>query len=346
MLGLRAGAGLSPRQATHFLLLRQKKVSKEKATPSLRPLRCAPGQTCGGAVAGCAVELALLLRSAARTTTAIQFTKHARSDARATPQPPRRRRSQQGWTTEHPTAEQPHGPSLRSAQLSQRVALAPARWGRAKQWPVWKSAPPGSLLDAPGARRARGGMRVGARMLRELTHRSCPSGAPQARSEFCGAPRDRAPQVAPQRSEGVADSRVALSLVPFFRRRERKGLARRGDIPASALNPSTPPKLENELPPAPTSSARTGRRAPITIKTIAASAYSKSASSQNRSKIPFHHPFNHPLNLPTPSPNLPTSRLAKHHRNHPCASPPNALPGANPNPASRTSSLASVRQSS
>ncbi|PVY92633.1 hypothetical protein C8C95_3505 [Acidovorax sp. 99] len=165
----------------------------------------------------------------------------------------------------------------------------------------------GSLLDAPGARRARGGMRVGARMLRELTHRSCPSGAPQARSEFCGAPRDRAPQVAPPRSEGVADSRVALSLVPFFRRRERKGLARRGDIPASALNPSTPPKPENELPPAPTSSARTGRRAPITIKTIAASAYSKSASSQNRSKIPFHHPFNHPLNLPTPSPNLPRS---------------------------------------
>ena len=96
MLGFRAGAGLSPRQATHFSLLRQRKVSKRKATPSLRPLRCAPGQTCVGAVAGCAVELALLLRSAARTTTASQSTKHARSDARATPQPPRRRRSQQG----------------------------------------------------------------------------------------------------------------------------------------------------------------------------------------------------------------------------------------------------------
>ena len=50
---------MSPRRATHFLLLRQKKVSKEKAPPSLRPLRCAPGQTCVGAVAGCAVELAL-----------------------------------------------------------------------------------------------------------------------------------------------------------------------------------------------------------------------------------------------------------------------------------------------
>ncbi len=35
----------------------------------------------------------------------------------------------------------------------------------------------------------------------------------------------RAPQVAPARSGGDADSGVALSLVPFFRRRERKGLA-------------------------------------------------------------------------------------------------------------------------
>ena len=84
------------RRRSNFLLLRQKKVTKEKAPPSLRPLRFATGQTCVGAVAGCAVELALLLRSAARTATASQITKHARSDARATPQPPRRRRSQQG----------------------------------------------------------------------------------------------------------------------------------------------------------------------------------------------------------------------------------------------------------
>ena len=92
----RAGAGCSPRRARHFSLLRQRKVPKRKATPSLRPLRCATGQTCGGAVAGCAVELALLLRSAARTATASQITKHGRTGAHATPQPPRRRRSQQG----------------------------------------------------------------------------------------------------------------------------------------------------------------------------------------------------------------------------------------------------------
>jgi len=109
MLGLRAEAGLSPRRATHFSLLRQRKVSQREATPSLRPLRFATGQTCVGAVAGCAVELALLLRSAARTTTASQFTKHGRFDAHATPQPPRRRRSQQGWGSR--TSEQPNCPS-------------------------------------------------------------------------------------------------------------------------------------------------------------------------------------------------------------------------------------------
>ena len=100
-----AGAGKCARRRSNFLLLRQKKVTKEKATPSLRPLRGAKGQTCGGAAAGCAVELALLLRSAARTTTASQFTKHARCDARATPQPPRRRRSHRGWIAKQPNIQ-------------------------------------------------------------------------------------------------------------------------------------------------------------------------------------------------------------------------------------------------
>ena len=75
---------------------RQEKVTKEKATPSLRPLRFAKGQTCGGAVAGCAAELTSRLRRSVRTTAASQLTKHGRFDARATPKPPRRRRSQQG----------------------------------------------------------------------------------------------------------------------------------------------------------------------------------------------------------------------------------------------------------
>ena len=120
MPGLRAGAGICARRRTFFSCVAKKRRQK-KATPSLRPLRFATGQTCVGAVAGCAVELALLLRSAARTATASQITKHARSDARATPQPPRRRRSQQGVDSR--TSKQPHGSSLRSTQS----ALCPTR---------------------------------------------------------------------------------------------------------------------------------------------------------------------------------------------------------------------------
>ena len=91
----RTGAGMCARRRTFFSCVAKKRRQK-KATPSLRPLRFATGQTCVGAVAGCAVELALLLRSAARTATASQITKHGRTGAHATPQPPRRRRSQQG----------------------------------------------------------------------------------------------------------------------------------------------------------------------------------------------------------------------------------------------------------
>ena len=42
----------SPRRATHFLLLRQENVSKEKATRSLGPLRCATGQSAVLGVSG------------------------------------------------------------------------------------------------------------------------------------------------------------------------------------------------------------------------------------------------------------------------------------------------------
>ena len=128
-----AGAGLSPRRATHFLLLRQKKVSKEKATPSLRPLRFAKGQTCVGTVAGCAAELTALRSSSAQTAAASQFTKHGRYDAHATPQPPRRRRSHRGWIAKHPNSHsgrrcaRPGTPSvLRAAVLITQLCSGPS----------------------------------------------------------------------------------------------------------------------------------------------------------------------------------------------------------------------------
>ena len=192
----------------------------QSATPSL-----CEGATNVGAVSGCAVELALRWRAPLGQPRRVSSRGMGAPTPMLTPQPPRHRRSQQG--VGQPNIHSGHRyarPSLRSAwRLRPRDG---AERSAAKQWPVWMSLgfPSGCAWGAQGA-----GWRECRRThaLRELTHRSCLSGAPQARSEFCGAPRDRAPQVAPQRSEGVADSRVALSLVTFFRRRERKLLARR-----------------------------------------------------------------------------------------------------------------------
>ena len=51
-------AGMCARRRSHFLLFRQKKVTKEKATPLAASLRFAAGNLrCS--LAGCAVELAL-----------------------------------------------------------------------------------------------------------------------------------------------------------------------------------------------------------------------------------------------------------------------------------------------
>ena len=225
-------------RVTFFRLL-DKKVTKERATPSLRPLRFATGQTCVGAVAGCAVELAL--RCARRSDNHGESDHEACALRRACS--PRNRpaagAASRGWTAEQPTANSRTAPrafaSLGPLSRAQAPRAAQAGPSEAIARVDIRSPgfPSGCAWGAQGA-----GWHVCRRthMLRELTHRSCPRGAPQARSEFCGAPRDRAPQVAPQRSEGVADSRVALSLVTFFRRRERKLLRRRAHTPAPALN--------------------------------------------------------------------------------------------------------------
>ena len=79
-------AGICARRRTHFLLLRQKKVSKEKATLLSVSLRFATGNLrCSDA--GRAAELTARLRRFVQTTAASLITKHARFDAHAAPRP-------------------------------------------------------------------------------------------------------------------------------------------------------------------------------------------------------------------------------------------------------------------
>ena len=61
------------------------------------------------------------------------------------------------------------------------------------------------LLAAPAAGRLRGGTRVGARVLRALTRRGCPSGARSAKRVPRRTPQPPRRRFAPERSAGVAD---------------------------------------------------------------------------------------------------------------------------------------------
>ena len=92
----KGGGRVSARRPTHFLLLRQEKVSKEKATQLSATPALRYGATCVGEFAGCAVELA--------TRCALHSDNHGESvheacvscGTHATPQTPRHRRIQMG----------------------------------------------------------------------------------------------------------------------------------------------------------------------------------------------------------------------------------------------------------
>ena len=147
----------------------------------------------------------------------------------ATPMPPRNRPAagvaSRGGAPNSRTSTRAFA-SLGLAVAARSACAFGAERSAAKEWPVWMFSPQ-PLCMRRGAQWAGWHVCRRTHMLRGLARRSCLNVARKARSEFCDAPRPRAPQVAPARSAGDADSGVALSLVTFFRRRERKLLARR-----------------------------------------------------------------------------------------------------------------------
>ena len=127
-----------------------------------------------------------------------------------------------GATRKGGGAQQPHGPSLRSAWR------ASARRLRPRGLRVFNP-----LLAAPAAGCLRGGMRVGARMLRELTRRVCPNGAPQARSELCGEPRKRPAAGLPRSEAQGSQTEGRLFFGDFLLAKQKKVTAPPGEHPGS-----------------------------------------------------------------------------------------------------------------
>ena len=78
-----------------FFCFAKRKSPKKRRPPVCDPFAVRRGKPAAGRLRG-APWNSLCAARAARTATASQITKHGRFDAHATPQPPRRRRSQQG----------------------------------------------------------------------------------------------------------------------------------------------------------------------------------------------------------------------------------------------------------
>ena len=219
VLLVRVAGRVSPRRATHFLSLRRKKVSKERATlPPVTPTLRA-GATCDARSRG-------VLRNSLRACGApFGQPQQVRPQRRVScgTRPPRALRF-----------------SARAEGLGRFRAIAAlgpacathstcALRGRAQRWPVFFHP---FWLRLRGAL-AGWAMRVGARMLGQLTRRICPNGAPQARSELCGAPRKR-PAAGVPRSEAKGSQTVGrLSFGYFSLAKQRKVPRPPGRDPAS-----------------------------------------------------------------------------------------------------------------
>ena len=153
----------SPRRARYFSLLRQRKVPKRKATPSLRPQRLSYGANLGRGACGVCRRTHCALRASFRQLRQISLRKHARFDAHAHP-------------ASTPPQAQPQG--VEQPDTGHRCARPGAALRGAKRLrPSGPSAAmariAGALLAVPRSAGRGAGMRVAARMQRCLTCRSC-----------------------------------------------------------------------------------------------------------------------------------------------------------------------------
>ena len=213
-----AGAGECARRRSNFLLRRQKKVTKEKATPLSASLRCASGNLRCSRPAGS--------RSNSLRCTAL---KQSRSLIRW---PLRSSAHTEGQG--HPNSRT----SIRAIALLGLVLRAQAPGaGRSAGWVERSDDPCGcpAPVAAPAAGRLRGGTCVGARVLRELTRRGCPNGALQRAVSFAAHPATAPTQVCPFAKRRGRRLGIAFLLGTFLWRSKEKYLACRGDNPAPAL---------------------------------------------------------------------------------------------------------------
>ncbi len=216
-----AGAGECARRRSNFLLLRQKKVTKEKATPLSASLRFASGNLRCSRPAGSrsnSLRCAALKQSRALIRWPLRSSAHTEG------------RGQPNSRT-----------SIRAIALLGPVLRAQApRAGRSAGWVERSDDPCGCPppVAAPAAGRLRGGMGASAPMLRELTRCGCLNEAAAQRSEFRSAPRNRPAAGLPRSAAQGAQTWGRLLLPSFL------GDPRKEGAPPGA-HPGTRPQIRH-----------------------------------------------------------------------------------------------------
>ena len=224
------------RRRTFFLLRRQKKEGKEKATPSLRPPFALSGERGQPAMLGSGVgvdELASFFELRSNSIdelddeACVSFGTHAHPSFCAS------RRSQQGWGAGSKTAAA--FAAALGVGYALRAADAPTRSeaNRAER----SNGPFGAPNPFWTCREAQKlGWRVCRRThaLRHLARRSCLTGAPSKRErrEFFGAPQLRASQVARSEAKGHGQQ-GRLSFGYFSLAKQRTSTSAAGPRPGS-----------------------------------------------------------------------------------------------------------------
>ncbi len=224
------------RRRSGFLLLRQKKVTKERATllsatPSLRY-----GATWGARSRGAPQNS--LRADALRSNNCGESVHEAWALRR--PCPPRALRAPGAYRREPANRTSIRAIAALGPACAARGACAhemgpSAAKARAAAWlfGCW-------MFDCPTPcwlRLRRGGcgvsMGVEAPMPCELTRRGCPSGAPQAQSEFHGAPRNRPAAGSPLRNAKGSQTGGRLSFGYFSLAKQRTSTSPAGASPGS-----------------------------------------------------------------------------------------------------------------
>ena len=205
-----------------FSCLAKRKSPKRKRPHCLRPLRFATGQPAVLGFGG--VSLNSRRCASLRHTRAL-----IRQTLRSSAHP--EGLGEQNIHTGHRCAR----PRIAGASATRHALRS---LGRAKQWPVGplgcSAVPP--LLAAPAAGRLWGGTRVGARVLRALTRRGCPSGARQRKASSTAHPATAPPQVCPVAQRRGRRLGVAFLLGTFLWRSKEQVPRPPGRVPAPARN--------------------------------------------------------------------------------------------------------------